>query len=144
MERFRFFKGEKERNLCLKKLERWCSRLDRLITRARDLHMHPDETISAIHSHRKAPVPWDNLTVTLKDPLAHIRLLSRDLYTVLSNSWKCSCTKMHEARFCLNLHDTEKIYADVDAQFDFVVLTGTSSQRDLYWKEGTVGARSVR
>lgn len=137
-ERFRFFRTEKERIKCLELLEKWSDRLYRLVQEIRGSD-HSSRGISLSTSRK----PWNNLVLSIKNPTAQIRLLTKELYNVLSDSWICACTHHHEARFCLNLHCTEKSFADVEAEFCFFVSSSSSHNSTVYWKEGTVGIRSV-
>ncbi|ORY18182.1 hypothetical protein BCR34DRAFT_655920 [Clohesyomyces aquaticus] len=128
-ERFRFFKKAKDRKECLCLLEKWNHRLDA-----------PSGflTLSA-----NIPPPWNNVVLRVRSPTAQIRILTRDLYTVLSDCWRCACTDTHEARFCLNLHGSEKSFSDSEAEFEFLVSSMTPGNPKHCWKEGTVVIRSA-
>ncbi|KAF2107784.1 hypothetical protein BDV96DRAFT_606329 [Lophiotrema nucula] len=98
----------------------------------------PETRQALVSKHLSITQPWDSLILSINQPSAQLRLLTRDLHTVLSDRWRCPCTEPHEARFCLNLHNhyTTASNPDSDTEIDFLVSSGAST-----WQEGSVGIR---
>lgn len=146
MERFKFFKTEKERDHCLELLEKWNKRLHRLTIQVQG--QTTSQSWPLVAPAQSSPIhPWNSIVLSVKNPSARIRLLTKDLYTVLSNSWNCSCQPHHEARFCLNLHThhgLDKSFPDVEAEFYFLVKASNSGSQARNWQEATVGMRKAR
>lgn len=123
-ERIRFWKKEKERNICLKNLSTWNKRLFRLTEQA-----------------QKEPVT-KKLPLGAKDvPSSHLRLLSQKLYRALAKCWRCNCSTQHEAKFCLKTRGYSMKPTVTELDFDFLF----SVQEDIKlgrWQEGTVVVKS--
>ncbi|KAF7874883.1 hypothetical protein EAF04_002057 [Stromatinia cepivora] len=123
-ERIRFWKKEKERDICLKNLSTWNKRLFRLTEQG-----------------QKEPAT-KKLPLGAKDvPSSHLRLLSQKLYRALSKCWSCSCSTQHEAKLCLKARGDSVKPTVTELDFDFLF----SVQEDIKlgrWQEGTVVVRS--
>jgi hypothetical protein len=141
MERFKFFKKEKHRKKCMQRLHTWNKRLDSLTQRARD----QARTVATLPDTRgTGNGPKNTLIYGLRSPSAQVRVLTSELYTVLSKCWKCTRSGVHEARFCLNIHGAEKTVIDAAAEFDFMVSDPSCKNDTQRWQEGTVSLISAR
>ncbi|KAF2727512.1 hypothetical protein EJ04DRAFT_581990 [Polyplosphaeria fusca] len=141
MERFHFFRKKDDRLRCLHKTKKWNKRLLIVIERAPQDYSRSSRRSVGLQANRAQP--WNALVLSVKDPSAQIRVLTRDLYTVLSDCWRCGCTDIHEARFCLNLHNSEKSISDAAAEFDFMVSSWSTNDGTKCWQEGSVGIRTA-
>lgn len=125
LERFKFLKRQKDRDACLKRLERWNSIIGRLVDR-----------VSNSCENAKT------LSVKPKPPSSQLRTLSQRLFVALSKCWNCSCQAQHEAKFCLSsCGNFNKDPVECGLFFDFLV-SHTQSQGLWKWYEATVTIKS--
>jgi hypothetical protein len=140
IKRFKFFKDKKDRKTCLDNLMKWNSRLGKLIEKAQPAA----QTITTpIERSTTGKTPSNMLIYGLKSPSSQIRILTGNLYSALSHCWKYSCSGVHEARICLNIHGAERNIKDTEAEFDFLVSDPSCRNEVHDWKEGTVMVKSV-
>lgn len=125
-ERFKFWKREKDRNVCIRNLRTWNKRLLRLTDDA-----------------RRQPAGRNTLRAHRKAPSSQLRVLCQRVYSALYKCWSCSCSKRHEAKFCLRTHEgpsQNTAQADIDFEFLFSASAGQTSVSS--WQEGTVLVRT--
>ncbi|KAF4457914.1 putative intracellular serine protease protein [Fusarium austroafricanum] len=123
IERFKFWKKEKDRNVCLRNLNTWNKRITIMVNAA------------CTAAEKRQPT-----TSRPKGPSSQLRALSRRLFTALQKCWSCDCDGRHEARFCLascmcSTKDSTKDSSGV--KFDFLV-TNPRCHSQWKWREGTV------
>jgi len=126
-ERFRFWKKEKDRNTCLQNLRTWNSRVRQVVSAA-----------SEAARERKA------VAAESSGPSSRLRILSKRLFTALSNCWNCNCTSRHEARFCLaSCGNRKQDPSQCGIHFDFLV-SHWGCQTSGKWREGKVTIKPAR
>lgn len=125
-ERFKFWKREKDRTVCIRNLRTWNKRL---------LHLTDDA--------RRQPTGRSTLHTDRKAPSSQLRVLYEQLYTALSKCWSCSCSRRHEAKFCLEAHGSPTQNPDqANADFGFLFSAGADQTSLSSWQEGTVLIRA--
>lgn len=130
LERFKFLKRQKDRDVCLKRLKLWNSVVGRLVDRV----SHTCETAKT-------------LSVKPKPPSSELRTLSQRLFVALSKCWNCSCKAQHEAKFCLsscgnfNNRNFDEDPVECGLFFDFLI-SHTQAQGLWKWYEATVTIKS--
>jgi len=104
-ERVKFWKREKDRNICLVNLKTWNKRLGMVVSEAcREVEKR--KAVSSSHS----------------GPPSMLRTLSRKLFTALSGCWACSCGTGHEARFSLgSCQSPTNDFRQVGVGFEFLI-----------------------
>lgn len=129
-DRFKFFRKEKSRNICLVNLRTWRERLGSIVGRALRKTEDRKKAMSA------TPGP--------KGPSPKLRALSQRLVTALWECWSCDCQDRHEARFCLaSCGNADKDPGDSGIHFDFLV-DYPHGQAERRWREATVVIKAAR
>jgi len=126
-DRLKFWKRDKDRQVCLANLKTWNKRLGMVVGGA----CREAEKRKAVSASPLGPPPL-------------LRTLSHKLFMALSRCWACGCGAPHEARFSLGscqpaAHDLSRD----GIAFDFLV-SNSGFETDHAWKEGTIIIKTAR
>ncbi|KAL8921055.1 MAG: hypothetical protein Q9208_005946 [Pyrenodesmia sp. 3 TL-2023] len=118
-ERFRFFKKEKDRKMCLKALRTWNQRL-----------------LCLTEVARRAPTTPPTQSQARTGPPPQLRQVSKLLYKALARYWRCNCTTPHQAHFCLSPRES---VSSTHLPYDFLFSRpSTTVQTPSSLMQGTV------
>lgn len=124
LERFAFWRKEKNRTTCLEQLRIWNKRLRRLTNNAAVTQNPSGTLMQSVLSPRRVPT-------------VQLRKLSQQLHQALLGCWDC-CASRHEARFCLKVHEEQSITGDEVAEFEFLVSSEVEKNHQNAWQEGHI------
>lgn len=124
LQRFAFWRKEKNRTKCLEQLRIWNKRLRRLTNNAA-VNQSPSGTLTkSVLSPRRVPT-------------VQLHRLSQQLHQALSGCWEC-CASRHDARFCLKVHEEQSLSGDEVAEFEFLVSSDAQENQQYVWQEGHI------
>ena len=129
LDRFRFFKNEKNRTICIKNLQTWN---DRLTFLCRDSNQRqPSGWTSELESGHKLPA---------------VGGLFNSLFSTIKNHWNCTCNLRHEAMLCLKIPHIASLRRNLmELEFELLLLSKPGKDSGLAcWLEGRVLVQNSR
>jgi hypothetical protein len=127
-ERFQFFKDEKNRDVCIKNLQKWNKVLERVLRRA----------IANTDA---------NTAVTMKrsPSLLEMKILFDALIQTLGHHWCCNCSSPHEAMLCISVFPSEtRLARPNELEFDILIRDKSGNGTYPQWLESTILVQSKR
>lgn len=120
VERFKFFKEEKNRDVAVKNLKTWNKRL---------------ETLSNSRTKR-----LEHLAVSKpSSSFTEICMLFNSFERAVSNHWKCQCPSRHKAMICLRYWSSDICNSrPEELEFDMLLPKTGKQQACKEWLEGSV------
>ncbi|KAF1957355.1 hypothetical protein CC80DRAFT_491484 [Byssothecium circinans] len=131
IERFKFFKEKKRRHERLAELDKWNGRLRDLVKDSQSARFQIGIAPKVFLKSSLYPA-----IRKMKASTVQFGILASKIYTVLERCGGC-CPGRHEARFCLNMHASERVLKNAEAEFEFLVSSPS------VWREGTVGIKAT-
>jgi hypothetical protein len=124
LERFKFRKKEKDREICIRNLRTWNRRLLGLTENSKN---------------QRDQVPAVKPKDDTKASFERIQILSKKIYSALSKYWWCGCADPHEAKLGLENWDPSRTQPIAeDLKMEFLISTGGCSSNSSRWQEVSV------
>jgi len=124
LERFKFRKKEKDREIFIRNLRTWNRRLLGLTENSKN---------------QRDQVPAVKPRNDTKTSFEQIQILSKKIYSALSKYWPCGCADPHEAKLGLENWDPSRIQPIAeDLKMGFLISTGGCSSNGSKWQEVSV------